>query len=262
MAWSTTGTEVCVSKQTTSSILFAASGQTTIYQRETDVTTETRGLTEAVAKGMADAAAGDDTTVEATYYAHINGTTYSFKAITSGSRKEKGSARRDESGQWVYTETVRTFSTTAISNLVWGTTPLDADGNAITLSSTGSEVMVSVDKSVSRLAWDVFQTVTTTVKEYRRVDTQAHAEAIVSAAASATNVTQQTVYRHQIVEQAGQADQDLITAWVTFMSGTEKFASARYVSAAEGWTVTVTQKDYGWSSPNAAASGNGWRTSL
>ena len=259
MGWNTTGTDVCISKQTTSSILFAASGQTTIYQRETAVTTETRGLTEAAAKGMADAASGDDTTVEATYYAHINGTTYSFNAITSGSRKDKGAARRDESGQWVYTETVRTFSTVGLSN-VWGTTPLDSDGNAITLSQGGTEVTVSVDKSVSRLAWDVFQTVTTTVKEYRRVNSQANASAIVSAAAAATNVTQQTVYRHQIVEQAGQADQDLVSAWANFMGGTEKFASARYVSAAEGWTVTVTQKDYGWSSPNAAASGSGWRT--
>ena len=260
MGWNTTGTDVCISKQTTSSILFAASGQTTIYQRETAVTTETRGLTEAAAKSMADAATGDDTTVEATYYAHINGTTYSFNAITSGIRKDKGAARRDESGQWVYTETVHTFSTTEISGSVWGTTPLDEDGNPITLTAAGHEVMVSIDKSVSRLAWDVFQTVTTTVKEVRHVNTQANATAIVNAAAAASNVTQQTVYRHQIISQAGQADQDLITAWVTFMSGTEKFASARYCGAADGWTVTVTQKDYGWSSPTASASGNGWRT--
>lgn len=259
MGWNTTGTDVCISKQTTSSILFAASGQTTIYQRETAVTTETRGLTEAAAKSMADAATGDDTTVEATYYMHINGTTYSFRAITSGSRKDKGAARRDESGQWVYTETVHTFSTTEISGSVWGTTPLDSDGNAITLSQGGSEVTVSVDKSVSRLAWDVFQTVTTTVKEYRRVNSQANATAIVSAAAAATNVTQHVVYHHQIIEHAGEPNQDMITAWVTYMGGTEKFASARYVSAAEGWTVTVTQKNYGWSSPTAAASGTGWR---
>ena len=260
MGWNSTGAVVKVSKQTSSSLLFCATGQTPIYQKETIVTTETRGLDEDSALALVAAATGDDTTVEIEYYAHFKGRTYSFSAIVSGSRKEKGAARRDESGQWVYTETEHTFSTTTIP-ATWGTTPLDADGNPIALSPSGVSVVVNKERTVARIAWDVSQTVVTTVSEIRYVDSQASAIALVTAN-STSNVDMATVSRYQYLSLSSSPTaqtQLMATAWVTYTSGTEKVASARYCGAADGWTVSITEKEYGWSSPTASQYGEGWR---
>lgn len=257
MAWANTyanGAAVETSKQTSSSILFAHSGYgTVIRQVETVETKEVRGLDESAAREKGGTIS--DSTAQHQAWAHIFGRTHSISYLT-GSKTEYSAARRDESGQWVVTETKHTFSISP-ANLPtdWGTTELDADGNAVSLSSGGdAAISVSVEKTVSRLAWDVFQTLTTTVKEIRHVNTEANARSLVSANTPATQATPATVYYHSTLN-----GNDTVSSWVSYMNGTEKFASARRVSESEGWTVTVTEKVYGWSSPRAATDGNGWR---
>lgn len=254
MAWGTTGTDVETGKQASSSILFAATGNAaTIRQYVVVETKEVRGLTDSAAKGMV-TVSNIDNTSQTTYWRHINGRTYSFTA-TTGTRYEKSAARRDESGQWVYTLTTRTYSTSAISG--WSTTELDAEGNAVTLSSGGdSPVNISIDKSTSRIAWDVFQTVKTEVSEIRHIDTKANADSIVNTNTPASGATPQYVSYYSY---DSQHNEYRAGAWVMYMGGVEKFASARYCGAADGWTVTVTQKTYSWASPRAAAGGEGWR---
>ena len=263
MAWGSTGTSVCTSKQSASSILFARPGSTTVRQWEVVTTTEIRALAESTAKDAvpdtAQETASVDNTVQTEYYASIGGRTYAITA-TTGSKTVKGASRRDESGQWMRTDTYHEYFVTGLDTNVWGTTELDADGNAVTLTSGGTEVVVGYDRTTSRVAWDVFSQVSTTVKEYRNIDTKAHAEAIVNSNSSngtGTNV----VYHHQTLSLSGsgQGAQDMVTAWVTVPSGTDKFASARYCGASQGWTVTVTIKQYSWTSPTAATSGDGWR---
>ena len=268
MAWIDTyanGAAVETSKQTASSILFALSGQTTIRQKETVETKEVRCLTESAARNKGGTVS--DNTSQNVRWAHFSNRTYSITYLT-GSKTEYSAARRDESGQWVVTETKRTFSThPATLPNAWGSTELDAEGNAISLSAAGdAAVAISIDKTSSRIIWDVFQTVKTTVSEIRHIDTKAHADTIVENNTPNSGATNATVYHHQMVSLSttGQGTpQDMVTAWVRYMSGTDKFATARYCGASEGWTVTVTQKDYDWSSPNpySSVTGEGWKTS-
>lgn len=256
-SWDSTGTEVDTGKQTSSSILFPATGGVpTVRQFETVETKEVRGLTSTAAKGMV-TTVNIDATVQTTYWKHINGRTYTFTA-TTGTRTEKSAARRDESGQWVYTETTHTFSTSAIATTgtgAWSTVELDGDGNAITLSAGGdSPITISIEKTSSRIAWNVFQTVKTTVSEIMHINSKANADSIVNANTPSSGAVPATVNHYQEIDGV-----NMITAWVVYMSGTEKFATARYCGAADGWTVTVTEKVYGWASPEAAGYGDGWR---
>lgn len=259
MAWGSTGTTVDMSKQAASTILFALSGQNTIRQWESVTTSEVRGIQESTAKSGVPSSASDVTSLDSTtqthYWAHIGGRTYSI-TVTTGTKTEKGAARKDDSGQWVRTDTVHTFFVTGLNTNVWGTTELDADGNAVTLTSGGTEVTVGYDRTTSRVAWDVYSVVTTTVKEFRNIDSLAHAQTIVNNNSSSGQGTSTIGYFQRLTP----SSQDYIAySWVIVPSGTDKFASARYGGAQQGWTVTATIKTYTWSSPRAAASGTGWR---
>ena len=255
-SWGSTGTTVATGKQSASSILFARPGSATVRQWEVVETSEVRGLTEDAAKDAVPDTAAETTNIDNTtqtqYWASIGGRTYSITA-TTGTKTERGAARKDESGQWVRTDTVHTYFVTGLDANVWGTTELDEDGNAATLTANGTEVVVGYDRTTSRVCWDVYSQLTTTVKEYRNIDTKAHAESIVNNNTSnGTGTT--TVNYHQNLNGS-----DFQSAWVTVPSGTDKFASARYCGKSRGWTVTVTIKAYSWTSPRAAASGEGWR---
>ena len=235
MAWSTTGCNVDTGKQTASSILFSRAGSTTIRQIETEEVMEVRGLTAAAGKGkVPDASNVVDNTTQTTYYAFIGGVVHTINVI-SGSKEEWSAMRKDESGQWYATKRTKTYSSNVGSVSAWGTTPLDETGTAITLSASGVSKVISVDKSTSFVfdaMGDVLTaSVTTEVLEYRYVKTKANADTIVNANTSASS---QGTARHGTVT----------VVIVPVQTGTEKFASSRFVSAEAGWTVTVTKKTY------------------
>jgi len=261
MAWNTTGCSVKTSKQSGSTILFALAGQQTVYQWDVAETTEVRGLNETAGLGdvpdTAAEAANVDNTTQTQYWRHVSGRTYSINVIT-GSKTEYGSARKDESGQWVCTRTTHTYFATGMGTGVWGTAELDADGNTIALSSNGVTRVVSRDKSSSYVCTfyghPLSSVVTTTVSEIRYVSSQAAAEAIVDAnTSSAAQTTVHTPYTAPDPRYPESSGYTIAVSWAQMQIplGDEKFASARFVSNTEGWTVTVTHKNY-------SKEGSGW----
>ena len=247
MAWSTTGTRVKISKVPASTILFSRNGSTTIRQVEVVETAEIRGLTETAANNLCGIT---ENTTQTSYYAKIDGDVYSFTA-TTGVKTEVSGARRDDSGQWVVTERKTTYSVTP-SPLPqgWGTTPLNERGEAITLSASGTSYDVTIDFSSSRL-WTfnnkpVNQTIKAVASEIRYVTTKAAADALVTANTVDTVGDTQLKMDGTITDVEG-TTQTIVIAWCTVKTGTEKFASARYVSEKEGWCVNVTTKTYGYS---------------
>ena len=241
MAWTTNGCDVDTGKQTASSILFSRSGATTVRQIETDEVMEVRGLTQSAGKGKVPNAANIvDNTTQTSYYAFIDGLVFSI-TVTTGTKEEWSAARKDESGQWVATKHTKTYAVKGLNTSVWGTTPLDSDGTAIVLSTSGVTRTISKDKTASFVysaeGDTLCATVTTTVKECRYISTQAAAEAIVNANTSSSSMGSAT-------------HRGLFVISLPVTSGTEKFASARYVSPQAGWTVTITEKAFGHSGTN------------
>lgn len=251
MGWGNT-CNVDTSVNASSTILFRRNGATTIRQLETVETMEVRGHN--ATGGKTAGKQHEDNTVETTYYGFIDGEVFSFDAKT-GTRVEWGAARKDESGQWVATKRTIIYSVEPTpDSTIWGTKPLNEEGQPITLSANGVPRVVSYDKSSSfacRFAsMSLTTTVATTVTEYRYIDTQAHAQAIVNANSSThSSFTNLSTY-------VAPPDSHTLPgpyATMAVPSGSEKFASARYVSPRDGWTVTVNEKTFGWS-------GNGWHT--
>ena len=247
MAWSTTGTRVKISKVPASTILFSRNGSTTIRQVEVVETDEIRGLTETAANNLCGIT---ENTTQTSYYAKIDGDVYSFTA-TTGVKTEVSGARKDDSGQWVVTERKTTYSVTP-SPLPqgWGTTPLNEFGEAITLSASGKSYDITIDFSSSRL-WvfnnkPVNQTIKAVVSEIRYVTNKAAADSLVTANTIDT-VGDTTLKMDGTLTMANGTTQTITIAWCIVKTGTEKFASARYVSEKEGWCVNVTTKTYGYS---------------
>jgi hypothetical protein len=260
MSWSTTGAAVDTAKTPTSVILFSRSGQTTIRQTEVAETSQTRGLTKAAALALAGVV---DTSVEEVYYKHIDGRTYSFTAKVSGTRTTKTASRANEADGWtVTTETVTYSVSPSPTQNGWTTTRLDEDGNAATLTSSGTSRVLSYDRATSHVVWDVYSVVSTTTTEVRNIDTQAHAEAIVNANQGDAVQNGMIQYWQQLNTSSspGAQAQWMVTAWAYLPLGTQKSASARYVSAEDGWSVTIVTKVYDWDSPNktTSSSGTGW----
>jgi hypothetical protein len=246
MSWGTTGATVVTSKESSSSILFAKNGVTPIRQYETVETTEIRGLTEVNAKSRVGVT---DSTVQTTYYTNSlgDGVVYSFTALTN-TKTEITASRVDETGQWVAVQKVHTYSTSTIPN-TWGTSKIDSDGRAVSLSSSGVSRNVSYDKSMGYVfsynGNTLYSTNVTEVTEIAYIDTQAHANAIVS-----SNTTNSLSYsKVKCVVSNG-------TYTLQVASGTEKHASAHYVDAEHGWSVTVTATTHGWA--NASNNTNNW----
>ena len=118
MSWSNVyscGLSVDTSKRTESSILFSNGLDITVRQWECVSTQEVRALAESAATGKvpncASAVTGSDSTVQTVYYRHIDGRTVSI-TVTTGSKTQYSAARRDESGQWVCTETTTDYFAT------------------------------------------------------------------------------------------------------------------------------------------------------
>ena len=253
MAWSTTGTRVRISKVPASTILFSRNGSTTIRQVEVVETAEIRGLTETAANNLCGIT---ENTTQTSYYAKIDGDVYSFTA-TTGVKTEVSGARKDDSGQWVVTERKTTYSVTPSSlPQGWGTTPLNERGETIELSANGKSYDVTIDFSSSRL-WTfnghpVNQTIKAVMSEIRYVTTKAAADSLVTANTIDTVGDTQLKMDGTITTGTG-TTQTITIAWCNVKTGTEKFASARYVSEKEGWCVNVTTKTYSYSAA-------GWHT--
>ena len=260
MAWSTTGTRVKISKVPASTILFSRNGSRTIRQVEVVETAEIRGLTETAANNLCGIT---ENTTQTSYYAKIDGDVYSFTA-TTGTKTEVSGARKDDSGQWVVTERKTTYSVTPSSlPSGWGTTPLNEQGETISLSASGKSHDISIDFSASRL-WTfaghpVNQTIKVVMSEIRYVTNKTAADALVTSN-TADNVGDTTL-THDVSYNTGAGTTPSISegAWCTVKTGTEKFASARYVSEKEGWCVNVTTKTYGYSARMVTAGRtDGW----
>ena len=244
MAWTDTGTSVDTNKTSASSILFAKNGAATVRQWEVVETSEVRALTQDAGQGKVPDTAtevkSDDATTQTTYWASIDGTTYSI-SVTTGTKTEYGAARRDESGQWVCTATKHTYFATGLDTEVWGTTELDENGGTVTLGS-GVTRTVSTSASTSfvfSMNGDVlYSTLTTKVEEVNYIASEAAANAIASGwSSAATYVTSKHGSTGVIV-------------YMGVLGGTEKFAESHFVSASRGWTVTKTTKTYGHSGTN------------
>lgn len=257
MAWSATGTDVDTSKQIVSSILFSRSGSATIRQVETVETTEVRGMTAAKCK---EKVVLSDSTAQTQYYAKIDGMVFSIN-VTSGSKTEWSGARVDDSGQWVATKRTTTYSTYPASlPSAWSTTPLNANGEVMTLSTGGTSRDVSLDYS-ENLLWNyaghpVRSTLKTVGTEIMYVSTEAAANSLVLA--NTSNTVGDVSLKHDLQYTLGNGQTAIaVGAWLTVKSGVEKFANARYVSAAEGWCVSVTTKTYGYTATMVAAGNTG-----
>lgn len=253
MAWGEGGS-VTAGKMSASTILFACNGAATVRQVEVCETVEVRGLDATRGRAKVPDSADEvvDNTVQTQYWASIGGVTYAIN-VTTGTKEEWSAARRDESGQWVATKATHTYFATGLDTSVWGTTELDSDGAQVALSAAGTPVVVSRDKS-SAMAFQfvtakLITTVETVNKEYRYVSDEAAAKAIVSANNSVAGYVTVSTY----VEPP---DGVLPGPYgiFTIPYGTERFASARFVSRKHGWSVSVTEKTYGF------VGGNGWHT--
>ena len=256
MAWGNT-CNVDTGVQTSSSILFAKNGQKSIRQVETVETTETRGMT--VTAGKDQGKVIDDQTTQTTYWSNIDGEIHSID-VTTGTKTEWSSARKDESGQWVATKRVTTYSVIpATLPDIWGTKKLDANGNEEQPPSEAGagETVVSFDRSTSHIVTfdgkSLVSTISTEISEITKISTEAAAKAIVNA----WQATPETKYVHTpySVDDPDNEGAVIPCSWAArdVTVGTEKYASAKFVSSAEGWTVTKTKKVYdyirnrGWS---------------
>lgn len=253
MGWSTIGEDIETGKQVASSILFAKNGAATIRQVETVETEEVRGMLAENAKGKVIL---DDHTEQTAYWANIGGSVFSI-TVTSGYKVEWSAARVDDSGQWVATKRKTTYTTyPAQLPSDWGTTELNPDGEEVTLSASGVTNVVAIDLSrgviFSFNGKPVTQQLKTLTKEIRYITSQAAAESVVSAN-TVDSVGDVQLYQDGEIEMGDGTTQRITMAWCTVKSGTENFASARYVSEKEGWCVTVTEKIHSYSAA-------GWHT--
>ena len=263
MAWHDTATGDCsvdTNKASASSILFAKNSAETVRQWEVVETTEVRALTEDAGQGKVpdteNEVKSDDATTQATYWANIDGTTYSI-TVTTGTKTEYGAARRDESGQWVCTKTKHTYFATGLTSK-WGTTELDENGSAVTLGS-GVEQTTSVSRTVTLVrqynadgkAHTVSSATTTTVKEWKYISTEGKAMEYLSGLSQSISYNTYTLTQY-----AYQLDSALpqFILYATVPEGSESFGEVHYVSKSRGWTATVTTKEY------SAIRTNGWIT--
>lgn len=242
-AFTGTGVTVTTSKQVASSILFSKQGAATIYQVETEEVTEYRGAGE----GILDLVVFSDSTTQTAYYAQIGGEVHQFTR-TTGTRTT-WSASRNAKGVWTGVKRVVTFTTNpATIPSPWGTTKLDSDGRAMTLSASGVSHTRDMDMSHS-YEWAVASdTLITTVKRKSTtvefIDTEAHANAIVTA--NTSNTLHYNSVRHLLYT-------FLVDVYAERLVpvGKIKSASASYNSVEKGWTVTITETEYNWT-------GTGW----
>lgn len=259
MAWNSNATPVDTAKTAASSILCAPPGLTAIRQREAVETSEKRGLTKTAA--LAAAGVMDDTS-QTTYYRYYGRRVYSFTA-TTGTKTVATARRANDADGWTLTTTVTTYSIhPATLPNGWGTTPLDPDGNPISLSAGGdSGIVVSYQTQLSHVyTWTTFAssssstTLTsalfskteTTVTEYRHFNSEASAQAKANSLTSA-NVAFTTLvapYRQTAVQ----------SAYRTLPTGTTTTAVVRQASNGEGWTVVATSVSLSYQSNPA----NSW----
>lgn len=231
-------------------------------------TREVRGLARGLAAFLADGLRSSNL-VEHTYYAlisakHGSGTTWDYienvpVSVTAGPRSATStsvdfcpgggvySVRRSfnlpTEGREVAAEARRANEadgwTVALTETVYGV-PYTNDGKNVfvpdlpDIAKTGAVVSKSSSRTyVFSFAGAVlFQTETTTVTEYTRLTQAEAAQKVADNTADASYV--------RVSKASGG-----VTVWREVRSGTQKTASARYVDAENGWTVSVTAVAYG-----------------
>lgn len=240
MGWDTTGCTVTTGKESASSILFARSGSKTVYQKETVTTQVIRGLTEA--GGIAKIPSASDETTQKTYYALIDEEVFTLTA-TTGTKVDYSGSRVDETGQWQVTIRTTEYTIVNLDTSVWSETKINSDGVEIDLSSVGIEKFVSYDASNSYVFTyagnTLFSTNKCTVKERRYIDSYANAVAIANA-----NTSNGISYKKVSCTALGGS------YWVWLPTGTETHAAVSQGSDGEGWTVSITSTEHGWTGTN------------
>lgn len=226
--------EISTSSRTSKSIAYSANGLI-IRQQETVTTVEYRGLTKAAADLLC--TLGSDTTTSTVYYKQIGTSSeYAAVGITSGTKTEYSATRANEANGWTVTKTTQTFGAANANG--WTTTRPSGS------TTTGIQISKDLRKSfVFVFDGDQFQSSQqTTVTEYRFL-TSAEADTLI-ANNSSNNVQMKTFIHYN-------NELKIYDAWSSAQKGTNKSASKRYVDAANGYTVTVTETVFD-------ASGNNW----
>lgn len=213
-----------------STIAYSANGLI-LRQKESETTTEIRGITESAAellKGLE-----SDTTTTAIYYKAVgdNGE-YAVVGLLNGTRTTVTGGRANEAGGWRVTISSVTYSAG------------DADGWSTTRPSTATSVGIVVDykqtsvrqfnlASASGIFKVLYENAATTTREFQFL-TESEANAKVLAA----NTYNEGGCIVAKVTAAGQTAQAIVKNY------TVKKAFARYVSVERGWTVVQEETVY------------------
>ncbi len=238
-------TKVETSKAASSTLLFAKSGKTTVYQREEETVTEYRGLTETSARGNAGVT---DSTTQTAWYGTFGSEDHSITA-TTGTRTVATAARANEARGWTLT----------VREVAYSTYPEDLTkaGWAQSRTASGAKTRtVSHSKSANHVqTWSycsLFQTKETTVTETTGL-TEADAQALIDDEVAKSSFFEQTmrcaVQSYVSLSTTGSGTKDWTTSswcWAMVQLGTIYYGSARKVSDAEGWSATITKEAYGW----------------
>lgn len=236
------GCDVKTSKQSSSTILFCKTGQTTIRQKETETVTEYRGLNEASA--LAKVAASTDGTTQTSYYATFGSDEHSI-TVTTGTKTEVSSQRVNEARGW--NVTVRELTYSVVPDITangysgpWKTSRIVAGGG------TARTISVNVSSTHVRTYSDValYSTKRVTTIEHPGLS-QAAAEALATSLANETSVAEKVM----VCKVQSWIDNSWFTGSWCYASlhvGTIVYATTRKVSDEEGYVVTETREVYDW----------------
>ena len=236
MAWLTSSTEIPVSANATTSILFSKTGQDIVRLKETEQVYEIRALTEGAALALVGVT---DTTTTTTYYATFGEDEYSI-TVTTGTKTELTAARANEARGWLVTKRVVTYAPDGLDTKVWTTSHsgTGSSGRIVSISLSSSPVQTFINTTL-------FSTKKTTVREYTGL-TKTEAESILNGCTTATALTAQTM---KCLTKTKTNNEWVDTSWcyAQVNKGTQEYASARNVSTDEGYTVSKTTEEYSWS---------------
>ena len=229
--------DVKTSKQSTTTILFCKSGQTTIRQKETETVTEYRGLD--ADSAQAKVAGGSDSTTQTTYYATFGSEDHSI-TVTTGTKTDVSAHRANEAAGWNVTVREVTYTVEGLNTSTWKTSRVVSGGG------TSRTVSVNVSSTHVRTYLDValYSTKTVTVTEHPGLS-QTEAGNLAASIANQTSVAEKVM---RCLAQSYVNGQwiDGSFAWASLHVGTIAYATSRKVSDDEGYTVTGTVEVYGW----------------
>lgn len=214
---------VTLSVQHGQSIAFSAYG-IILKQKEVVTVVEERGYTTAEAAAAAAAAAFSDSTGQTTLYHPTSGGGFVMAAVMTGSLTTAVAHRVNEANMFSVTKTTTAYSYTAPSGSSW-TATRPAAGNGFASSSSRARRILTEISGYALIA-----TETSTTIEWRGCTP-------TEAALLLANCPQDSLTDHEykcvrIATELGR---------FTAQTGTRYNTQTRYISDAEGWSVSRTQ---------------------